>query len=142
VRWSASTRTRPPSRRGCSSRRERVAGGIGSERSAPDAPNVVALRASLAPVRIDPSSELGGAMIFPLAVRGRLRGGLAALASRIAIARDDLLAQSLHTQTARLTAERDGLTERLVALERENALLSRLAGREASPSATSPFALE
>jgi hypothetical protein len=41
-----------------------------------------------------------------------------------------------------LTAERDGLTERLVALERENALLSRLAGREASPSATSPFALE
>ncbi len=81
-------------------------------------------------------------MIFPLAVRGRLRGGLAALASRIAIARDDLLAQSLHTQTARLTAERDGLTERLVALERENALLSRLAGREASPSATSPFALE
>jgi hypothetical protein len=48
----------------------RVAGGIGSERSAPDAPNVVALRASLAPVRIDPSSELGGAMIFPLAVRG------------------------------------------------------------------------
>jgi hypothetical protein len=54
---------------------------------------------------------------------------LAALASRIAIARDDLLAQSLHAQTVRLAAERDGLTERLVALERENALLTRLAGR-------------
>jgi hypothetical protein len=39
------------------------------------------------------------------------------------------MAQSLHTQTTRLTAERDALTERLVALERENALLTRLAGR-------------
>jgi GAF domain-containing protein len=140
----------------------RVAGAIGSERSAPDAPTVVALRASLAPVRIDAGNDLGGAMIFPLAVRGRLRGGLAcaypagdddfapdeaaalaALASRIAIARDDLMAQSLHTQTTRLTAERDALTERLVALERENALLTRLAGMdEAGRSATSPFALE
>ncbi len=140
----------------------RAAGTIGRERAAADAPSVVALRASLEPARMEANSELGGAMIFPLAVRGRLRGGLAcaspagddefapdeaaalaALASRIAIARDDLLAQSLHAQTERLAAERDALRDRLAALERENALLERVAGIEGvRRSATSPLAVE
>jgi GAF domain-containing protein len=139
----------------------RAAGTIGTERAAADAPSVVALRASLEPARIEANNELGGAMIFPLAVRGRLRGGLAcaypagddefapdeaaalaALATRIAIARDDLLAQALHAQAARLAAERDVLLDRLVALERENALLERRAGEGARRSATSPLGVE
>jgi hypothetical protein len=85
-------------------------------------------------------------MIFPLVVRGQLRGGLVcalptadgafapdesdalvALATRTAIARDDLLAQSLR-------AENRNLVARVHALERETQVLARLVGL---PEATS-----
>ncbi len=125
----------------------RAAGTLASARVPVDAAPVVALRATLAAVRVAPGDGLGGAMIFPLAVRGRLRGGLvcafpagdddfapdesaalASLATRAAIARDDLLAETLR--------------ERVAELERENRLLSRLAGLESPAGATSEFATE
>jgi hypothetical protein len=125
----------------------RGAGALGEERVATDAAIVVTLRATLLPARITPAGELGGAMVFPLAVRGQLRGSLvcalpdgdddyapdesdalARLAIATAIARDDLMAETLRSRVAEL--------------EQENRLLSRLAGLEARVSATSPFVPE
>jgi hypothetical protein len=125
----------------------RGAGTLGAERVANDAAIVVTLRSTLAPTRIAPAGELGGAIVFPLAVRGQLRGGLvcalpdgdddyapdeadalARLAIATAIARDDLVAETLRSRVAEL--------------EHENRLLSRLAGLESPADATSPFAVE
>jgi hypothetical protein len=107
---------------------------------------MIAQRAALAPLSTAGYDEPDDAMIFPLVVRGQLRGGLVcalptadgafapdesdalvALATRTAIARDDLLAQSLR-------AENRNLVARVHALERETQVLARLVGL---PEATS-----
>jgi hypothetical protein len=108
---------------------ERTAGTLGPKHLSRDSPTVVSLRASVAPVPIRAESEMIGAIAFPLAVRGRLRGvlvcalpagdaefapdetdALERFAARIAIARDDLLAQALRQ-------ENEALRQRLTALE-------------------------
>jgi hypothetical protein len=124
----------------------REAGSIGPVRLSVDAPVMIAQRAALAPLSTAGYDEPDDAMIFPLVVRGQLRGGLVcalptadgafapdesdalvALATRTAIARDDLLAQSLR-------AENRNLVARVHALERETQVLARLVGL---PEATS-----
>jgi hypothetical protein len=125
----------------------REAGSIGPAHLSVDAPLVIALRAALGPISTVAYDDAGGALIFPLVVRGQLRGGLVcafpagddafapdesealvALATRTAIARDDLLALSLR-------AENSDLVARVHALERENQVLARLVGLpEATPA--------
>jgi hypothetical protein len=108
---------------------DRTAGTLGPERVSRDTPTIVSLRASIEPVPIRAESEMIGAIAFPLAVRGRLRGALVCalpagdaefapdetdalerFAVRLAIARDDLLAQTLRQ-------ENEALRQRLTALE-------------------------
>jgi GAF domain-containing protein len=124
----------------------REAGSIGPAHLSVDAPLVIALRTALGPISTVAYDDASGALIFPLVVRGQLRGGLVcafpagddafapdesealvALATRTAIARDDLLAQSLR-------AENKDLVARVHALERETQVLARLV---ALPEATS-----
>jgi hypothetical protein len=126
----------------------RAAGEHGPARVARDNPTVIALRAG-APVGIRAESELMGAIAFPLAVRGRLRGALvcdlpsedeefapderaalADLALRTCVVRDDLLAHALRVEIARLAEDKRALGDRILALERENVLLERLTGAD------------
>jgi hypothetical protein len=127
----------------------RAAGSLGPASVARDAPTVIGLRATLEPVPIRTGSDLAGAIAFPLAVRARLRGALVCglpagddefapdecealmrLATRMAIARDDLLAQALRL--------------RVEVLERENELLERLSrnGNRAHDGATAAVPAE
>jgi len=127
----------------------RAAGSLGPATVARDAPAVIGLRATLEPVPIRTGGGLGGAIAFPLAVRARLRGALVCglpagddefapdecdalmrLATRMAIARDDLLAQALRL--------------RVEFLERENELLERLSrnGNRPHDSATAAVPAE
>jgi hypothetical protein len=125
----------------------RAAGSLGPASVARDAPTVIALRALLEAVPIRADSELGGAIAFPLAVRGHLRGGLvcalpsgdddfapdecealAQLAVRVGIARDDLFAAAMRRENAALVREKQSLAARVAALERENVLLERMSG--------------
>jgi hypothetical protein len=127
----------------------RAAGSLGPASVPRDAPTVIGLRATLEPVPIRAGSDLAGAVAFPLTVRARLRGALVCglpagddefapdesealmrLATRMAIARDDLLAQALR--------------ERVEFLERENELLERLSrnGNRAHDGATAAVPAE
>jgi hypothetical protein len=127
----------------------RAAGSLGPATVSRDAPTVIGLRATLEPVPIRAGADLAGAIAFPLAVRARLRGALVCslpagddefapdecdalmrLATRIAIARDDLLAQALRL--------------RVEFLERENELLERLSrnGNRAHDAATAAVPAE
>jgi GAF domain-containing protein len=127
----------------------RAAGTLGPASVARDAPTVIGLRATLEPVPVRAGSDLAGAVAFPLTVRARLRGALVCglpagddefapdesealmrLATRMAIARDDLLAQALR--------------ERVEFLERENDLLERLSrnGNRAHDGATAAVPVE
>jgi hypothetical protein len=124
----------------------RAAGALGPAIVARDAPTVIGLRATLEPVPIRTGSDLAGAIAFPLAVRARLRGALVCglpagddefapdecdalmrLATRMAIARDDLLAQALRL--------------RVEFLERENELLERLSRNGNRPHDTATAAV-
>jgi hypothetical protein len=124
----------------------RVAGDLGPERVGRDNATVILLRATRAPVAVRAESDLIGAIAFPLAVRGRLRGALVCglpsedeefapdeqsalngLAARVCVVRDDLLAEQLQ-------GERDELRRTLV----------RLTGGSGAPAvlATAPRAVE
>jgi GAF domain-containing protein len=124
----------------------REAGSIGPAHLSVDAPLVIALRAAIGPISTVAYDDIGAGVVFPLVVRAQLRGGLVcsfpagddafapdesealvALATRTAIARDDLLAQSLRAENRELLA-------RVHALERETQVLARLMGL---PEATS-----
>jgi hypothetical protein len=125
----------------------REAGSIGPAYLTVDASLVIALRAAIGQISTVAYDDSGGGLIFPLVVRGQLRGGLmcsfpagddafapdesdalVALAMRTAIARDDLLAQSLR-------AENRDLVARVHALERETQVLARLVGLPETTSA-------
>ncbi len=123
----------------------RAAGERGPAQVSRDNPTVIALRATGAPVAIRAESDLIGAIAFPLAVRGRLRGALVCelpsqdedfapderqaltdLAARVCVVREDLLAEQLRAE-----------------LGETRAALSRLTGATMLPGrATSPFVVE
>jgi hypothetical protein len=112
----------------------RGAGERGPAQVSRDNPTVIALRATGAPVAIRAESDLIGAIAFPLAVRGRLRGALVCelpsqdedfapderqaltdLAARVCVVREDLLAEQLRAELGEARAALSRLTGGTVA---------------------------